>query len=338
MDIPQPEDYQIGWIYALQLELTAAKVFFDKEYPQPQDAAQNDNNNYVLGRMGKHHIVVAGLPLGQTGNNSAATVLKDMVRSYPNLRFVLMVGIGGGVPNAKNNLREECENEIHLGDVVVSAPSGQHGAVIQYDFGKEHQDRGFEFTGYQNLPSATLLGAIPTLQSNHDIDGTDSLANRIEERLNLKPKLRKTYGRPENKTDKLYSSDFVHVDGNATCNECDETKIIRRGREDEDKVPRVHYGLIASGNKVMRDAKQRDFLAKEKGVLCFEMEAGGLMNSWSCLVVRGICDYSDSHKHKKWQQYSALSAASYARELLDLIPQQRIGGDQKIADQISKDG
>ena len=48
----------------------------------------------------------------------------------------------------------------------------------------------------------------------------------------------------------------------------------------------VHYGTIASGNQVMRDAAERDRVSAEfGGVLCFEMEAAGLMNSFPCLVI-----------------------------------------------------
>jgi nucleoside phosphorylase len=81
------------------------------------------------------------------------------------------------------------------------------------------------------------------------------------------------------------------------------------------------YGTIALGNQVMRDAAQRDKVSSELGgVLCFEMEAAGLMNSFPCLVIRGICDYADSHKNKRWQPYAAAVAAEYAKESLSVIP------------------
>src|SRR5689334_15530237 len=83
----------------------------------------------------------------------------------------------------------------------------------------------------------------------------------------------------------------------------------------------VHYGTIASGNQVVRDGVKRDNLSsKLGGVLCFEMEAAGLMNNVPCLVIRGICDYADSHKNKMWQPYAAATAATYAKELLSIIP------------------
>jgi superfamily II DNA or RNA helicase len=50
------------------------------------------------------------------------------------------------------------------------------------------------------------------------------------------------------------------------------------------------------------------------------MEAAGLMDQLPCLVVRGICDYCDSHKSKEWQGYAALTAAAYAKTLLQVVP------------------
>lgn len=63
----------------------------------------------------------------------------------------------------------------------------------------------------------------------------------------------------------------------------------------------------------------RDRLAEELGVLCFEMEAAGLMDNFPCLVIRGICDYADSHKNKDWQGYAAATAAGYTKDLLSVI-------------------
>jgi hypothetical protein len=95
-----------------------------------------------------------------------------------------------------------------------------------------------------------------------------------------------------------------------------------RPKRDENDHPRVHYGIIASGDKVIKDAKKRDQVGKRFGALCFEMEAGGLMDHFPCLVIRGICDYADSHKNKDWQPYAAATAAAYAKELLrEITPQ-----------------
>lgn len=49
------------------------------------------------------------------------------------------------------------------------------------------------------------------------------------------------------------------------------------------------------------------------------MEAAGLMDNFPCLVIRGICDYADSHKNKDWQGYSSATAAGYAKDLLSVV-------------------
>jgi nucleoside phosphorylase len=120
--------------------------------------------------------------------------------------------------------------------------------------------------------------------------------------------------------DLLFKAAYNHERGD-TCDQCSvEGRQPRPERESGAEVT-VHYGTIASGNQVMKDAAQRDKVSAELGgVLCFEMEAAGLMNSFPCLVIRGISDYADSHKNDKWQAYAAGTAAAYAKELLLVIP------------------
>lgn len=103
--------------------------------------------------------------------------------------------------------------------------------------------------------------------------------------------------------------------------------------------PQAHYGLIASGNQVMKDGLTRDRLAKELGVICFEMEAAGLMDHFPCLVIRGICDYADSHKNKRWQKYAAMTAAACAKELfVDGIPEARVADVPTAKEELAEKG
>ncbi|KAL4934552.1 uncharacterized protein BDV17DRAFT_278716 [Aspergillus undulatus] len=109
-----------------------------------------------------------------------------------------------------------------------------------------------------------------------------------------------------------------HRDG-PDCSDCDQSRLVNRvPRANED--PCLHYGLIAPGNQVLKDATTRDSIAEKIDILCFEMEAAGLMDQLPCLVIRGICDYCDSHKNKQWQGYAALAAAAYAKILLEFVP------------------
>src|SRR5205814_58893 len=117
---------------------------------------------------------------------------------------------------------------------------------------------------------------------------------------------------------------------------CDEHALIQREPRWE-SGPIIHHGLIASGNLLMKDAVTRDSLSKELNVLCFDMEAAGLMNDFPCVVIRGIADYSDSHKTKRWQGYAAMTAAAYAKELICAIPERSIEGNTTAADVLDLD-
>ncbi|RTE84351.1 hypothetical protein BHE90_001156 [Fusarium euwallaceae] len=311
MSEPAAEEYTIGWICALQEEYDTAHRMFDTKFEGPEAADPNDYNTYAFGRIHKHNVVIGCLPSGIYGTTPAACVAKDMVRSFPSLRFALMVGIGGGAPTP--------ERDIRLGDVVVSKPQGELGGVIQYDLGKRLSDGKFKRTGQLNGPPPVLLGALPEVQRRHkDPSERHSLTKSL-----ARMDGRREYSRPA--SDKLYRADSRHH-GGKTCDECDSSSLIERPPRPSDQPIAIHYGTIASGNTVMKDAAERDRYAKDPAlnVLCFEMEAAGLMNNFPCLVIRGICDYSDDHKNDEWHNYAALTAAAYARDLLGVVRPQKV--------------
>lgn len=123
-----PTSYTVGWICAVTTEYVSARAFFDEEHEGPEYVSDNDNNDYTLGKIGKHNVVVAVLPDGEYGTDSATSVARDMLHNFPNIRIGLMVGISGGAPSEKHDIR--------LGDIVVSSPRDGKGGVFQYDFGK----------------------------------------------------------------------------------------------------------------------------------------------------------------------------------------------------------
>ncbi|KAF3012740.1 hypothetical protein E8E15_004199 [Penicillium rubens] len=236
------DDYTVGWICALPLEMAAAKLMLDAIHPS-LPRPPTDQNTYILGNIGDHNIVIACLPSGAYGIVSAATVAMQLLSSFHSIRFGLMVGIGGGVPNGNADVR--------LGDIVVSQPTDTSGGVIQYDLGKVLSGGQFQRTGMLNRPPKVLLTALATLQAHHFTE---------------------------------------------------ESRILEFISE------------------VVKDGRRRDQLAQDLGVYCVEMEAAGLMNDFPCLVIRGICDYADSHKNKEWQGYAAMAAAAYAKELVLVVP------------------
>jgi nucleoside phosphorylase len=267
----QHNSYTVGWICALPLEMAAAKAMLDERHEQlPQSS--RDGNSYALGKIFGHNIVIACLPSGQYGTEAAATVSAQMWSTFPCIQLSLMVGVGGGVPT---------DIDIRLGDVVVSKPTGLYGGVFQYDQGKTMPNGRFKHTGALNRPPQKLLAAVADLQSDHMM-GTSRIPEFFLEVKTRYPNM-SDFLHPTGE-DCLFQADYNHEHEGQSCDNCDRTKIIVRDPRPS-RSPRIHYGLIASGSQVMKDASCRDHLAKEHGIICFEMEAAGVMNNSPCLVI-----------------------------------------------------
>ncbi|EWG54484.1 hypothetical protein FVEG_17329 [Fusarium verticillioides 7600] len=325
-----PKAYTIGWICALSTEFTAAGEQFDQEYKRdesPKRIDRNDHNAYRFGKIEGHLVVIAVLPNGQYGTSSAAVVAKDMMRSFPNIRFGLMVGIGGGVPTEKRDIR--------LGDVVVSSPEAGQSGVFQYDFGRATKE-GYQYRGSLNKPPQVLLAAVAKLKSQFEAE-SNQIAARVDTIVENKPRLKAKYGRPDD-PDLLFAPSIGHR--NDPCHEfcvTAPTNLIDRTPRSEllEEDVSVHYGIIASGNTLMQDVTKRDELAKAN-ILCVEMEAAGLMDGFPCLVIRGICDYCDSHKNDKWQGYAVMTAAVYAKQVLGEIRPEDIRMEETVISKMNE--
>ncbi|KAJ5504613.1 NACHT nucleoside triphosphatase [Penicillium fimorum] len=323
----QHDAYTIGWVCALSKEQTAARAMLDEEH-EPLPTPRNDHNAYTLGSIRGHNVVIACLP--NIGTNPAATVATSMISTFQSIRFGLMVGIGGGIPS-----------KVKLGDVVVSQPVADYHGVIQWDMGKLERDGRFVHTGSLNRPPNALLNASNQLKSNHEMYGSqiNQYLDDVERKF---PRLAPKYTRYEAMQDPLLRSEtfrtprevyflswlwhaiiaiVAYLLGLWAINPVYEENVRSTEKAEGARAPRevrVHHGLIASGNTVVKDAQSRDLLDKRFGghLLCVEMEAAGLMNDFPCIVIRGICDYADSGKEKTWQEYAAAVAAAYAKELL----------------------
>ncbi|KAE8375057.1 nucleoside phosphorylase domain-containing protein [Aspergillus bertholletiae] len=284
-------EYTVGWICALPSEMAAATAMLDETHAEPAEQHPQDPNSYCLGRIGRHNVVVACLPAGVYGTTSAATAAAKMISSFPSVNLGLMVGIGGGVPSAQRDIR--------LGDVV----SMKDGIVP---------------TGSLNKPPQILLTTIASLEATHMKQGS-KIPTFLSEMTTKFPQMEEWFSCPGREHDLLFEADYFHGHG-ATCEQCDAARLLRRTVR-VDQNPVIHYGTIASGNQVIKNGITRDRLRDKYGILCFEMEAAGLMDNFPCLVIRGICDYADTHKNKCWQKYAVVTAAAYGKELLCSMPQ-----------------
>ncbi|KAG9498183.1 hypothetical protein J7337_011078 [Fusarium musae] len=319
------EEYTVGWVCAIPSEMAAARGMLDKIHPDLSQQDPDDHNSYILGEICGHKIVIACLPAGIYGTITAATVAKDLLRTFKSIRFGLMVGIGGGAPSSQHDIR--------LGDVVISQPSGTLGGVVQYDRGKILPQGGFQRTGSQNAPPQLLLSALARLQATHMTEDS-RVPEYLAQLVAKSPKRMKgKFSYPGTLNDHLYKASYEHANpGSATCGQCDETNRVKRELRDDDE-PYFHYGIIASGNHLIKDGKTRKSLSQAYGALCFEMEAAGLYN-FPCLVIRGICDYADSHKNDVWQEYAAATAAAFAKELLLFVAPGQVLREMKILSEL----
>jgi nucleoside phosphorylase len=306
MDPPPADTFHASLIYVKPLELMAITTMLDerfRSFPDPH----NDLNTYILGRIGDHNVVIAGPARGDQGRVATAQLITSTRLKFPNITVGLLVGIGGGVPRYP-------EHDVRLGDVIVGAPESGP-AVIQYDFGKRTAD-GFELTKSLPNPPAVLLKIVNKMQeaSMYLEAGEEDAVERHLDRFSKWPRLAREYRKPST-PDQLFHQTYIHEPDTA-CTEHD--KQFERIREPRilDGVT-IHRSTILSGDTLMKSSKDRDLLSKRHNdALCFEMEAAGLINVFPCLVIRGISDYSDSHKNKSWQRYAAATAAAYAREVL----------------------
>jgi nucleoside phosphorylase len=307
---PECTEYTVGWICALPGEMAAAKGMLDEVFQNPEQG-RSDENIYVVGRIAHLKTAIVCLPYGVAGTTSATRVADQMHQTFTALKYTLLVGVGGGMPSK--------EFDVRLGDVVVSAPSPNSPGVVQYDYGKDVQNDRFITTGHLNLPPMRLLNAISQLLASRPSETILPMARSIDKLQARDYNPERNWSCPGRDKDLLFNSAYNHEEGYRTCARCD-TNYLEERPQREDEQPKIHYGTIASANRVMRNGAARERLRQDKNALCVEMEAAGLMNHFPCLVIRGICDYADSYKNKDWQLYAAATAAAYAKVLLSVMP------------------
>jgi nucleoside phosphorylase len=317
---PSNGHYLIAWVCVLEIELTTARNMLDQQYKCPP-VEPNEPNSYIYGRIQEHNIVLACLPSGQYGSSSIVRLVSTLRATFPSLQFVLLVGIGGGVPSPAHDIR--------LGDVVVNLPSNSHGGVVQYDMGSSTQGmtQPVHRTGVMIAPPSILLSAIAMLQANNQRTSEKKIGRFLFEAYRNNTAL-KSYVKPD-EPDELFRSDYRENRTFYYTRSQWDYLVQRHKRDSVD--PEVHFGTIASSNHAMKDGVTRDRVSNELGgVLCFEMEAAGIMNSLPCLMVRGICDYADSHRNQDWQRYAAVTAAATAKEILSYVSAQELNQSHAV--------
>ena len=325
-------DFEIAIICALPLEASVVGALFDKRWDdQTYGKTPRDSNAYSTGVIGHHNVVLVHMP--NMGKVAAATAAACLRASFQGIQLALVVGICGAAP-----FRKQQSEDILLGDVVISE------GLVQYDLGRQFPNNRFvrKDTPGDNLPrpGPEIRAALAKLQTEQ---GRSWLQNKTSEYLRvLRRELSNVVIYPGATEDRLLKSTYRHKhhkplacaicandDGRddicdkalkISCEqlECYERELVPRVRLSQPFNPVVYFGLVASGDTVMRSGEDRDDIAARDGVIAFEMEGAGVWENFiSSLVIKGVCDYADSHKSKKWQGYAAATAAAVAKSFLE---------------------
>jgi nucleoside phosphorylase len=301
------EHYTVAWIAPLEIEAQAAWYMLDHEHPGNFSTNRGDDYVYMAGDINGHNVVIATFPAGHNyGVGSAAALASQVKKSFPNLWFGLLVGVAAGLPNlSRIPLRD-----IRLGDVLVGVSEGESAGLVSYGLGKETSN-GFELLrhGAQAKTETVVRSAIGSIKALAPMHGNVFL--QYYESIKDKNHSNGTFVDPGQGRDHLYQT--VDEENGSVI------KLVERSLRPPLERTKVWYGPIGSGDKLMKNAQNRDKLRDKFNLIGLEMEAAGIMDTIPVGVIRGVCDYGDAQKNKEWQPYAAAMAAAYAKALLHKI-------------------
>ena len=324
--------FRIAIICALPREADAVTLLFDEFWDADGDLfgrAKGDTNTYVTGRIGIHNVVLVTAPaMGTTNATSTTTCLR---LSFPGVKLALLIGVCGGIPEIDGR-------DVFLGDVVISR------TLVQFDYGRQYPGHfAVKKTVDDSLGRASK--EIRSLLANVEMEfGRRRLEAKAQVHLTslqeaaIHERRRAKYSYPGMIKDRLYLPSYRHqhqmfcdsccgsepmceVAKKAACKDlgCSDAYLVKRERPDGDgkNEPTMYIGCLASGNTVMKSGEDRDRISAEYGIIAFEMEGAGAWDEIPCIVVKGVCDFSDSHKNQAWQDYAAATAAAVGKALLE---------------------
>ncbi|KAK5049487.1 hypothetical protein LTR84_004416 [Exophiala bonariae] len=333
-----PQDrsgFEVAIICALPLEANLVQSTFDifwEDEGYNYAKAPGDPNIYTPGVISGHNVVLARLP--NMGKVDAASVAASMRISFAGVKLALLVGICGAVPR-----RPDSNEDIFLGDVILSQ------TIIQYDFRKQYpmsEKRISTVEDSHGRPSQEIRSILARMRESRYRKKTEANINTYL--TELQRTVKDTIS-PGPGLDLLYEASRLHKHHNLTtsnlcvvcaedeqsrCPEsillnCDElgckqmgvaVRKRQEGPSNTQSAVSIHIGRIGSADVVMKSGWDRDRIAQEDNIIGFEMEGAGVWDHFPSVVIKGVCDYADSHKNKRWQCYAAAAAAACARSFL----------------------
>ncbi|KAL3462182.1 nucleoside phosphorylase domain-containing protein [Aspergillus heterothallicus] len=319
----EASDVEVALICALPLEANAILSLFEEHWTRGL-ARASDQYSYSFGVLGGCNVVLAH-PSGM-GKVKAANIAAACAVTFTNIKLALVVGVCGAAPHT------ETKGDIMLGDVIISK------GVFQYDFGRRFPDY-FQQKSPLKEPNARIGSLLAKAEADFH---RSELENKISQTLSdMETAGAQIY---PNEDDRLFLSSYRHkhqehvdctlcatcvTDEDAVCKDatesgcneigCDPTNLVQRSRCNVKNQPAVQFGYVASGDTVVKSGSYRDRIIQECKVIGFEMEGAAVWDVFPAVVIiKGACDYADSHKNKLWQNYAAATAAACAKAFLQL--------------------
>ncbi|RWA06865.1 hypothetical protein EKO27_g8243 [Xylaria grammica] len=331
---PSVEDFQIAIICALPVEADAITGIFDHFWEDDGEApilikkALWDNNVYTTGKVGQHNVVLAHM--ADYGVSNSAGVAANLRHTFPAVRVAFIVGVCGAAP-------KKDPDEILRGDIIIGT------RIVEYRLGRQ-KTHAFEPINpkgsEQNTELRAYLKKMQGIREKWKLqEGTVKyLTAKCLTPVQIKPNY------PGTDNDHLFVPTHRHKHhkevGCETCNKClgdNDAPCEASEKMDSDdaassavtaktrQAPRIHFGAIGSADSVMKSSVKRDELAAAHDLLGFEMEGAGAWDKIPCFIIKGVCDYSDSHKNKDWQPYAAATAAACFKAFL--VPWREVASD-----------
>lgn len=349
------KDFRIGIVCALPLEANAVTAILDRRLKREErpHLAEGDINSYTFGVIDRFKVVIAHL--GEMGNVASSRAGQDMSRSFPGVKLCLVVGICGAVPSIKGN-------EVLLGDVVLSSSVVQYDFGRQFENAFRRKGQVEDTMG---RAPPQIRNYFSNLRTNATKQELRSMTHEYLQEVVHNKLLEDKYHYPGHpQCDHLYKTSYLHKHrGSSNCAECEAvnfcqvasevdcktlkcsaTELVTRNRIENIRLewgrckgnkdeaflkailPQIHIGGVASANKVLKSAAERDKIATDENVIAFEMEGAGIWDVFPTVIIKSVCDYADSHKNKVWQKYAAATAASCSKAFLELS---NVPGDMK---------
>jgi nucleoside phosphorylase len=327
--IPSRDDFKVAIICALELEAVAVERLFDKKWRLGKPAS--DPNSYTSGLISDTLAVLVWMP--DYGKTKAASAAVHLGSSFQNIEHALVVGICGGVPSP---ITAEGRTVV-LGDVVIST------SLHKYDEGKQYPEEHIAPTLLK--PHKKMRAFLRRLGGESQKELKQCCSNQLQRFFASERK----YAYPGAIEDRLYRPDHLHKHySEAHCCQCSDTPNACIASRDMDcdelqcgkdasmlvsridlhnlDEPHVHFGIVGSGDTVMKSGRHRDAIAKRDKIIAFEMEGAGVNERFeSTIVIKGVCDYADSHKNKKWQNRAAAVAAACTAAFLKDLKEEEYG-------------